>query len=82
MPGLGAYEDPAGFIDLLVDQGVVQACAVRHVLAFARGDDVSNGPDPDVDALTAAFAASGLRFTDLLIEVAASDALSTVEVDP
>lgn len=82
VPELGAFGDAAELAALLVDAELVQACAVRHIVAFAKGQEIPPSSGTDVLALTDQFAASGWSLHALIEALAASDALVVTEVDP
>jgi hypothetical protein len=79
-PEIGAFNSPAQLAAKLVELGLAQDCAVRHLVAFHEGADVNLAANPEISALASSFEASGFDFQALLVELASSDAFTVVEV--
>ena len=72
LPGYGSFVGPAGLAALLVDNELVQACAVQQLATWATGEVVSKS-DPRVQPLLESFRSSGWRFDTLLLDLVSSD---------
>lgn len=59
LDGVGPFTGPAGLGQVLVDSGTIQACALRHVVAFAMGRSVDFGDETPSDAWLPEIAEAG-----------------------
>lgn len=73
---LGAFTDPAGLAQLLVDADIVQDCMVTQLYTFAMGHAPAADDARFVDALGQSFTDSGHRFDELLRAIVTDDAFA------
>jgi hypothetical protein len=76
--GLGAFSDAADVAALLAADPQVPACLAKTIFRNSMGHLETEGEQPSIDALLAAFAAAGYRTQDLLVEIVASPAFRLV----
>jgi hypothetical protein len=65
----GPFVGPAGLAELLVDNGLLEACAVENVYRFTYGREIEGDDHPRVAALAQRFREAGRRFDALVMAV-------------
>ena len=73
---LGAFTDPAGLAQLLVEQDVVQQCLVTQLYTWAMGHAPAGDDVRLLDDLATKFGDSGRRFDELVLALVADDAFA------
>ena len=71
--GVGAFSGPAELSELLVDNGYIDACAVRQFLTFALGRPPSSYEDHLVEEITGSFRSGQHDFNAFIVDFIASD---------
>lgn len=72
------FQGPAGLADAISNNDAANACVVERLATYAIARPLTRGDREFVDYLKEEFTADGYRFTDLLRNVALSDALYAV----
>jgi hypothetical protein len=71
--GVGSFSGPAELSQLLVDNGYIDACAIKQFLTFAFGRPTTAYEAPLVEETISAFRSGQHDFKDFLVEYIASD---------
>jgi Protein of unknown function (DUF1588)/Protein of unknown function (DUF1592)/Protein of unknown function (DUF1595)/Protein of unknown function (DUF1585) len=72
--GVGTFQGPAELSDLLLAEGLVDACAVKQLFQYAMGRDLAPSDDAYVGKLVEQFAASDHRFDQLIVDLVSHEA--------
>jgi hypothetical protein len=72
LPGYGTFSGPAELGGLLVEPGLIDACAVRQYLTFALGRRPSSAEQNLVDAQLHTFRERNLQFSELALSLVES----------
>jgi hypothetical protein len=76
--GIGSFEDAADVATLLAADPLVPACLATTIFRNSMGHLETEGEQPSIDALLAAFAEAGYSAQDLLVEIVVSPAFKLV----
>ena len=71
---LGSFNGPAELSDLLIETGVLDACAVEQLYRYAMGRPPGPADSELIDVLATAFSEDGQRFDNLLMTLVSHDA--------
>jgi hypothetical protein len=76
VPGFGSFSGPGELGEILVTEGLVEACAIEHYLRFVLGREVQAAESGLLASVEQGFLTSNYDLRELIVDYVASDAFA------